>query len=455
MTILNKDKILETAKDFVSQGKFDKAIKEYEKLLSADPKDMRVKLQIAELFAKRRQIPEAIQVYREVAENYAQDGFFLKAVTVYKNILRLNPSLLEVNQGLAALYEKMGLAQDAILQYQILASALEQKRDFAQGLKLYERLAELAPQNEGFRVKLAEAYEREGRQEEAIQQYETLAKQFREQKKDSKKLIELYERILPHRPANKEMLTELIQLQYEKKDYASALKWLEKNKQVVSEEATLLIKQAEMYALLNQLETARGKYQELAELYLDRGENEKALKAYEEILVLLPEESGTIQNFVKDINPDAFAAMAKRAEEKRKRVAEDQRLKEEAVEKAKEAKEREREAEKEAKRRGRKKVVQTVEDKSVEEKKEMVAPTVNPQETKAPMTAPMGAEEIQKHLQIAKTSLSLIQAYRNTGLEEEAKEEAKHAKASLKKILGSEPSHPEAKELMAELKKNG
>src|SRR3989338_3355868 len=112
MVILNKDKILDSAQQLVTQGKIDKAIREYEKILALDPKDMRVKLRIAELFVKRRQILQAIKIYQEVADSYTHDGFYLKAVTILKNILRLNPSLMEVNQNLADLYDKMGLNQD-------------------------------------------------------------------------------------------------------------------------------------------------------------------------------------------------------------------------------------------------------------------------------------------------------------------------------------------------------
>ena len=37
MNILNKEKILELAKAYSDEGKFDKAIREYEKILLADP----------------------------------------------------------------------------------------------------------------------------------------------------------------------------------------------------------------------------------------------------------------------------------------------------------------------------------------------------------------------------------------------------------------------------------
>ena len=49
MNILNKEKILEQARIFIDEGRFDKAIREYEMILLADPADLRVKLKVAEL----------------------------------------------------------------------------------------------------------------------------------------------------------------------------------------------------------------------------------------------------------------------------------------------------------------------------------------------------------------------------------------------------------------------
>src|SRR3990167_4180460 len=376
MTVLNKDKILDPAKDFITEGKFDKAVREYEKLLQADPKDMRIKLRIAELFAKIRQIPEAIKAYREVAESYAHDGFYLKAVTVYENILRLNPSLLDVNQALAALYEKMGLSQDAVHQYEILAQA-------------------------------------------------------KEQKKEPHRLIELYERILPSRPQNKEMLTHLVDLYYQKKDYKAALKWLEQFKQVTSADTHLLGLQAEMYAVLNQLDTARGKYQELAELYMQQGENQKALNAYGEILTLLPEEMETLRPIVEGIQAGAMEVLQKKSQEKRQSKQEEQKLKEEEQEKEKEAKEKARDLEKQK-------------------------PKLAPQQASATPPFPVKQPPTEKGdvntlLKKAKSALQLSKAYETTGLESEAKQELSQARDCLKKILTIDSQHAEALQLLKDL----
>lgn len=52
--VLNKEKLLEQAKLFADQGKLDRAIQEYIKVLQMDPKDLRLKLRVAELYVKTK-----------------------------------------------------------------------------------------------------------------------------------------------------------------------------------------------------------------------------------------------------------------------------------------------------------------------------------------------------------------------------------------------------------------
>ncbi len=66
---------------------------------------------MAELLERLGQKKEAIQIYRKVAEAYAQDGFLLQAISINKMILRIDPSLKDVNDRLAQLYTEK--AQEA------------------------------------------------------------------------------------------------------------------------------------------------------------------------------------------------------------------------------------------------------------------------------------------------------------------------------------------------------
>lgn len=322
-TILNKEKILEQARVFIEEGKYDKAIREYEKILVADPADMRVKLRVAELHTKRKQITEAIRLYREVADAYSADGFFLKAVTVHKNILRLNPSLSEINEQLAILYEKMGLVADAVRQYDILALALDLKGNAARAMEVRAKVVNLNPKDGAARIKLAELYQREGKEDEALNQYEEYARQLEETGGSKTKLAEIFEKILAHRPDREEMLKKLIRIYDEIGDHKKALKWLEAGKEIVDEDAGLLKLMAGIYTVQHQNDTARQVHMKLADLHEAEGDADAAIDAYCEILALMPDEEERLARKIEELKPGALPKVLKRAEEKRKQAEED------------------------------------------------------------------------------------------------------------------------------------
>lgn len=336
MTILNKEKIIEVARTFIEEGKFDKAIREYEKLLLADPSDLRVKLRIAELYTKRKQVTEAIRIYREVAEAYSVEGFYLKAVTVYKNVIRLNPSLIEINEQLASLYERMGLISDAIRQYDIYASALDLRGMIDRVIDIRQKIVQLNPKDGNARVKLAELYQREGKMEEAIDQYQAYASQLEESGGDRTKLVDLFEKIITYRPGQHEMLRNLIRFCMELEDSKRALKWLEYGKELVERDPALLALTARIYASQNQNETARTKYMLLADLLIEAGDIDAALDTYTEIIALLPDEEERLARRIEELKPGALAVISEKAQQRRQELEQAEIERQEAEEEAKE-----------------------------------------------------------------------------------------------------------------------
>lgn len=318
--VLNKEKLLEQAKLFADQGKLDRAIQEYTKVLQMDPKDLRLKLRVAELYVKVKKMSEAIHTYQEVADSYCNDAFYLKAVTVYKNILRLNPSMLDVNRKLADLYEKMGLATDAIHQYQIVANMLEQKSMDAELLEVRRQIVAIAPDTTAHRVRLAEAYQICGKEEEAINEYEVLVKQLT-QNGTPEQLIELYEKILAHRPDNLDMVRSLCATYVRIGDWKKALKRMEASYILVLQDPDMLTQMAEFYARQNQMATAGEKYTDLADLYLARQETDNAVKAYAASVVYMPEEEAHVTELVEQLDPNLVGEFVKAIEVRREWLA--------------------------------------------------------------------------------------------------------------------------------------
>lgn len=421
MNILNKEKILEQAKIFIDEGKFDRAIREYEKILLADPKDMRVKLKIAELYTKRKQINEAIRIYREVADAYTQDKFYLKAVTVLKNILRLNPSLIEVNEQLALLYEKMELPADATRQYDILLSALEQRGIKDRVMEILSHIVKLNPKDGAIRIRLAERYHREGKMDEAINEYEEYARQLAKSGENKTKLAEIYEKILSHRPDREEMFVHMIKILGELGDSRKLLKWLESGKVFVDKDPGLLELAARLYAEQNQNESARIKYMMLAELHCTHGEIEKALDACCEILVILPEEEDRLARRIEEIKHDALPGLVERALKLREQreQEEEKRREEKALHKEQEEKDKERE--KENVKMGRPK------------SKPKPAAAIDP-DTQSPLVSKRVVVEPLPNCADADSAYALGMVYLQAGLKEEARQEFGKAKLVYKAL---------------------
>ncbi len=99
----------EEAQQALSQGHWRKALDYFQKHCSQEPEDLRSQLKVAELLERLGRKKEAVQVYRQVAEAYAQDGFLLRAISINKMILRIDPSSKDVNDRLAQLYTKKTL----------------------------------------------------------------------------------------------------------------------------------------------------------------------------------------------------------------------------------------------------------------------------------------------------------------------------------------------------------
>src|SRR4026209_2161524 len=118
---IEKSKILKNAEKFVASGKISQAIEEYQKILKENPKDWKRKIQIGDLMLKVNRNAEAIEYFQNVADHYYADGFFLKAIAIYKRINKLDPTLTDICTKLADLYLKQGLTMDAKSQLQVVA----------------------------------------------------------------------------------------------------------------------------------------------------------------------------------------------------------------------------------------------------------------------------------------------------------------------------------------------
>jgi tetratricopeptide (TPR) repeat protein len=172
---VSRERVVQNAEKYVSRGKVDSAIKEYRKLLAENPNDISTLNRVGDLYARINRNSEAIDLFTQIAEQYAEDGFFVKSIAIYKKIIKLDPTLLEVYEQLADLYHRQGLVNEARTQYQVLADYYLKHDRTSQAIGIYRRMAELEPDDPSHHVKLAELYQEGGQVEEAMGEYRAIA----------------------------------------------------------------------------------------------------------------------------------------------------------------------------------------------------------------------------------------------------------------------------------------
>jgi len=94
----------EEAQLALSRGEWSKALRHLQEYCVEDPADLRSRLKMADVLERLGRKEEAVRELRKLADDFAEAGFLLQAVSVNKIILRLDPSQKDVNQRLAHRY---------------------------------------------------------------------------------------------------------------------------------------------------------------------------------------------------------------------------------------------------------------------------------------------------------------------------------------------------------------
>ncbi len=172
---LHRENVIRAAEKYVAKGKLEAAIKEYRKVLAENPNDANTLNRVGDLYARIERFDEAVKLFSQIAEQYTRDGFFVKAIAIYKKIIKLDPTSLTVYERLAELYHKQGLLNEARTQYQVLADYYEKHDNAASAITIYQRMAEFEPDNPSFHLKLAELFESQHLIDKAMKEYRLLA----------------------------------------------------------------------------------------------------------------------------------------------------------------------------------------------------------------------------------------------------------------------------------------
>ncbi|MBN2359958.1 MAG: tetratricopeptide repeat protein [Deltaproteobacteria bacterium] len=287
---VNKNKAIAAAQKFVQKGQLDKAIKELQRLVDEDPKDVRTLLKIGDLYTKKGDRREAAQSYMKVAQFYSDQGFYLKAVAVYKQILRVDQNILEVHVKLAELYHQLGLISEAMTQFQQVVAFHESKGQIQESLAVLQKMVDLDPDNVASRIKLAELCSSQGMVAEAVHEFES-ASSFLKAQQRLDDYVKVAERLVFHDPNRREVLHDLAQIYLDRGDTKRALAKLQICFKNDPRDVVTLRLLAHSFAALGQIQKTVSVYKELAKIHEEEGRPADSEKAWQTIAEIAPDDA--------------------------------------------------------------------------------------------------------------------------------------------------------------------
>ncbi len=176
---------LATADLLSKEGRKDRILGIYEKILSLSPANIPLRTKVADIFIKEGLTSDAAREYVHIARTHEEKGDHAKAKEIFLKAIALHPRSKEAALGLSQLYEKLGeikLAaaqlKDTALLFPDAPDVLFRSTDIS--LKLDDadnakqcliRILEIDPKNVKARRMLGDIYLRAGSTEKAWEQY--------------------------------------------------------------------------------------------------------------------------------------------------------------------------------------------------------------------------------------------------------------------------------------------
>lgn len=298
----NKAKALKTASKYVQGGKYQSAIEEYRQIAQADPLDVTTLNTLGDLFVKVGQTSEAIASFMHIAEHYRVSGFYLKSIAMLKKVSKLDTGNIDVSLKLATLYAQQKLIVDARHQYLSVAEHYIREGQTKQALDIYQRIADLDPENTAVQIKLAEAFLRENQNDKAYDTFVLAAGEMRRQNKEGEAL-QTYLRAIKAQPRSQAALASAVNLYLERGESQLAIDLIENLLTEGPNDAELLTLLARIYQSTRNLEaaetaidkmlySARSRYQyglDLSHLYVQRHDVTGALRVFDRVVEILYE----------------------------------------------------------------------------------------------------------------------------------------------------------------------
>jgi tetratricopeptide (TPR) repeat protein len=233
------------------------------------------------------------------AQKHLRNRNWRKALDCYEEIVDEHPDDLRARLKIADLFGKQDKTKEAVNEYEKVADHYARDSRYQKAVSVYKQALRLAPEAPTLHHKVGEAYHRMGRVKDAIRLFEKTFELYGE-RQDFDKQLDIMERIQQLDPNNAGVTIQLAELYTEHEQYEKAGQYFEEAADQLDEEGRiddfLAIAERQLYC---QDEPNIERRRRLVEILRNRGEYEDALEHIDEILDRDPSQLDVVEQRVE------------------------------------------------------------------------------------------------------------------------------------------------------------
>jgi len=164
------DSFHKAANFFRHEGFSLKALALYKKILNINPSDPDSLFSLGELNEEKGLTTDAIKYYLATADSLSKEGKKEKLLDIYDKVLTLSPANIPLRNKVAEIYSKEGLMSEATKQYFQIAMLHAEKGEIEKSIGYYQKVLGAQPLNREAILGINYLYEKTGNLEKAIEQ---------------------------------------------------------------------------------------------------------------------------------------------------------------------------------------------------------------------------------------------------------------------------------------------
>ncbi len=253
--MLDKNSIINAAQKFTARGQIDDAIAEWSKLAEVS-KDGNIHNTIGDLYLKKGAQNDAVESFSKAAGMFRSEGFYPKAIALYKKVLNIVPHKLDARIALAELNAERGFNSQAADDLLKIADKLAADSDNEKALEVYEKALRASPLDINIKIRIADLSYELGQKERALKGFGLIASECLE-KGDPGKAEQFYQKVIELDPENINSLVGLSNILDKADNTEEALNYLSKALSIAPDDRNVLLKYSELAIKADKTEQAQ------------------------------------------------------------------------------------------------------------------------------------------------------------------------------------------------------